>query len=293
VAGKPEAESGGSASGGGGSGAGLRLLLCGMKSLFLVLIGVAMYACSQPQPTAAAETPDPRFPECPTCSELEKPYYFADTSFTRHDSLFIVNNRLDTTVIETGIFTYTKYGYPIETPDELVLAIKQAIRAEESGNYGQAITKYHSAVSYYQNTWLKRKEGFENGGFSDLNDYYSFNVNVAVLVSYAFEKLGRLPEARAALSPFLANVEAEQSKIQLRYVQLCIRQYGKAATKQALDACGKTVHRSPSEDSPEGDRWRVVVFGATLGVADFNTDTLSQQQAQAIVHQQPYYTLVK
>ena len=211
----------------------------------------------------------------------------------RHDSLFIVNNRLDTTVVETGIFTYAKYGYPIETPDELVLAIKQAVQAEEAGNYGQAITKYQSAVSYYQNTWLKRKEGFENGGFSDLNDYYAFNVNVAVLVSYAFEKLRRLPEARAALSPFLANVEAEQSKIQLRYVQLCIQQYGTAATKQALAICGKTVHRIPSEYSPEGDRWRVVVFGANLGVADFNTDTLSAQQAQALVQQQPFYVLVK
>lgn len=166
-----------------------------MKARYLILlICAAISACSRPKPTTA-KAPDPRFPECPSFGPRENLYYFADTVMERHDSLFIVNNRLDTTVVETGIFTYAKYGYPIETPDELVLAIKQAVQAEEAGNYGQAITKYQSAVRYYQNTWLKRKEGFENGGFSDLNDYYAFNVNVAVLVSYAFEKLRRLPEA--------------------------------------------------------------------------------------------------
>jgi hypothetical protein len=266
-----------------------------MKSLFLVLIGAAMCACSQPQPTATVEAPDPRFPECPDCGELYNLYYFADTSFTRNDSLFIVNKRLDTTIVETGIFTYAKYGYPNETPKELVLAIKQGIQAEEAGNRGQAIRNYQRVVSYYQNIWLKRKEGFENGGFSDLNDYYGFNVNVAVLVSYAFEKLGRLPEALHALAPFMANSEAQHSRIQLRYIQLCLQRYGKAATRQALAASGQTVHHAQSES--EYCDWKVRVFGADLGVdfttSHYSSDSLSQREAQRFIQAQPFYALVK
>lgn len=264
-----------------------------MKAQYLLLAVCSWLVSCNPQHPAAALKPDRRFPECDDCGELEKLYYYADTSFTRHDSLFIVNKRLDTTVVETGIFTYLQQSFPVCTPDTLVSLIRQGVRAESDGKQALATSYYHTAISFYQDDWQKRKSGFDNGGISDLNEYYAANVNISILVSYAFERLGRLPEAMSTLAPFLANVEAEQAKIQLRYVQLCIRQYGKAATKQALNACGKTVHRIPSEDSPEGDRWRVVVFGANLGVADFNTDTLSPQQAQAIVHQQPFYALVK
>lgn len=264
-----------------------------MKALhYLLLLCAAVGACSQPKTAMLAEA-DQRFPECSDCTNLEKLYYFADTVFSRHDSLFVVNHRLDTTVVETGLFTFLPFSYPVQTPQELVLLMKQATRAEKAGAHDQAVSSYKSAVSFYQNTWLKRKEGFENGGFSDLNEYFAFNVNVALLASFALEKLGRLPEARAALAPFMANVEAEKSTIQLRYVQLCVQQYGKTATRQALEASGKTIFRTPSEDSPESDYWRVRVFGADLGVADFTTATLSASQAQALVQQQPYYTLVK
>ena len=204
-----------------------------------------------------------------------------------------MNRRLDTTVVETGIFSFLTYGYPIETPAKLVMLMKQAARAEKAGDSAQARNEYQSAVSFYEDNWLKRKSGFENNGFSDLNEYLEANINVAILASYAFEKLGRLPDALAALAPFMANVEAEKSKIQLRYIRLCIQQYGRIATRQALDSSGQTVYRIPSEDSPELDYWRVKVFGANLGVAAFNTDTLSPQRAQAIIEHQPFYALVK
>ena len=264
-----------------------------MKAQYLLLLIYILLASCTPHYPAAAVKPDPRFPECENCGELEKLYYFADTSFTRHDSLFIVNGRLDTTIVETGIFTYPQQSFPVCTPGELVSLIKHGVQAGTDGNHTQAISYYRAGIRFYQNDWLKRKAGFENGGFSDLNDYYAANVNVTILVSYAFEKLGRLPEARAALAPFMANVEAENSKIQLRYVQLCMQQYGKAATRQALDASGKTVFRTPSENSPESGRWRVNVFGADLGIADFNTAALSPSEAQAIICEQPFYALTK
>jgi hypothetical protein len=290
VAGKPETEGGSRARSGSGNGAGLAAYLSMKARCLLLVIGTAVYACSHPKPTA--EALDPRFPECPSCSTNEKLYYFADTSFTRHDSLFIVNTKLDTTVVETGIFTYPQHSFPVCTPQELVALIRQGVRAETNGKPDQATSYYQEAVSFYQNDWLKRKAGFENGGFSDLNDYFAANVNIVILVSHAFEKLGRLPEACAALAPFLANVEAEDSKIQLRYIQLCIQQYGKAATKKALDTAGRTAHRLPDAPS-ENDRWRVDVFGAALGVDDFNTTSLSPNQAQALVQKQPFYALVQ
>ncbi|WP_345059052.1 hypothetical protein [Hymenobacter glaciei] len=263
-----------------------------MKAPYLLLVVCSWLVSCTPQHRAAAVKPDLRFPECDDCSELEKLYYFADTSFTRHDSLFIVNKRLDTTVVETGIFTYLQQGFPVCIPDKLISLLKHGIQAESNGNQAQATSYYRAAIGFYQDDWQKRKLGFDNGGISDLNEYYAANVNISILVSHAFEKLGRLPEAISTLAPFLANVEAENSKIQLRYIQLCIQHHGKVATKQALDASGKTVHRLPKAQ-PENDRWRVNVFGAGLGVADFSTDALSPQQAQALIRQQPYYALVK
>jgi len=264
-----------------------------MKAQHLLLFVCSLFASCSPHHPAAVAKSDPRFLECQDCSNLEKLYYYADKTFTRHDSLFIVNYRLDTTVVETGIFTYPQHSFPVCTPSELVSLIRQGVQAETDRNHARAISHYRAAIRFYQDDWLKRKSGFENSGFSDLNDYYAANVNVTILVSYAFERLGRLPEALSALLPFLANVEAENSNIQLRYIQLCIKQYGKSATKQALDVSGETVHRIRSEDSPEVYLWRVNVLGADLGVANYNTATLSPSEAQAIICEQPFYAFTK
>ena len=261
-------------------------------SPLLVLLSTIVHSCSQPV-EAELNKPDSKFSERPSCGPIENFYFFADTVYKHNDSLFVVNHRLDTAVVETGIFTYLQTSYPVSTPDKLVQLMKLAVRAEKARKFPQATNYYQAAINFYQDDWTKQKTGFEDGGFSDLNDYYAANVNVTILVSYALEKLGHLPEARAALSPFLANVEAENSDIQLRYIQLCIRQFGKAATKQALNISGKTVHRSSSENSPQGDWWRVNLFGADLGVADFNTDTLTPSGAQAIISKQPFYALTK
>lgn len=253
----------------------------------LLLAAVSVAACSP----AAESAPD--LVEEYDHDKLAALYYEADTVITRNDSVLVVNSQMDTTIVDTGIFTYLQYDYALNTPAGLVRPIRQARQAESNGDAARARRHYQDAIRFYQAEWLQQKTGFENGGFSDLNDYYAAQVNVALLASYAFEKLGRLPEALAALAPFLANVEAEKTRIQLRYIRLCIRHHGKAATRRALDASGPSVHRRGSEDAPEAYWWCVVVFGANLGVADFNTEALSAEQAQQLVEKQPYYTLVK
>ncbi|MCC2548090.1 hypothetical protein LJY25_16695 [Hymenobacter sp. BT175] len=249
------------------------------------LIGCCLAACTSTESK-------PQFPECSNCGSLETLYYLADTVIKRNDSVLVVNSRLDTTVVETGIFTYLQYSFPVNTPAELVRLNRQGILADKAGDQSTAVNCYQAAINFYQNDWLQRKSGFENGGFSDANDYFAANVNVTLLVSHAYDRLGRLTEARTVLAPFLANVEADNSRIQLRYVELCRRQYGREATRQALEASSQTLHRLPDQ-SPESDQWRVTVFGAALGLPVFTSDTLSPTRVRAIIRKQPFYALVK
>ncbi len=227
-----------------------------------------------------------------TDEEIIELYHQADTVISRNDSVLIVNTRRDTVIVETGIFTYLQYGYPLATPYALIALTRQAEAAERAADQAEAVRCYQAVVNYFNYQWLVRKSGFEHGGFSDLNDLLAHNVNVRILVSNAYEKLGRLSEALAVLAPYLANVEAEGSKIQQRYVELCVKRYGKAATRQALDRSGQTVYKAAYPDVPEQDYWCVMVFGAPLSVADFNTETLTAPAAQQLVYQQPYYALV-
>ena len=111
-------------------------------------------------------------------------------------------------------------------------------------------------------------------------------------MSYAFERLGRLPEAIQVLAPFLANAETYNSKIHLRFIELYVRHYGRAATKKVLDECGRTVNRL-ADAPPEADRWRVSVFGGQIEVASFNKKTLTSAEAQQLVWEQDFYKLVK
>ena len=262
--------------------------------LFLIfIVGSCSEKRSSSKPTS--EKPDLRFPECPDCALSEKLYYLADTIIERNDSVIVINTRLDTTVVETGIFVYLQTSYPVVTPNKLVFLIKQAVLAEKAHDSIRANLLYGDAIKFYREDWLKRKTGFDNGGISDLNEYLAANVNVAILASYAFERLKKLPEATYALAPYLANVEASTSKIQLRYIQLCAKLYGKAATKKALSSSGQTVHHTQSGDEYSG--WAVTVFGANLSV-DFNSDhyasdSLSQREAQRFICKQPFWALVK
>lgn len=219
-------------------------------------------------------------------------YHKADTIIRHNDSLLIVNTRRDTVIVETGIFPYLQYGYPLDTPYAPVALTRQAMAAEKIGDQAEALRCYQAVADYFQYQWLTRKDGFQNGGFSDMNDLLAYNVNVRLLASNAYEKLGKLPEATAVLSQYLANSEAEDSKIQQRYVGLCIKQYGKAATRNALDTSGHTI-RHATDEASEKDRWCVTLFGAPMSVADFNTDTLTTQAAQQLVWQQPYYKLLR
>jgi hypothetical protein len=255
------------------------------KLLASLLFLTAACAKQQSQLQTAALTPPY------TDEEIIDLYHKADTIIRRNDSLLIVNTRRDTVIIETGIFPYLQYDYPLNTPYAPLALTRQAMTAEKNGNQAEAARYYQTVADYFQYQWLTRKDGFENGGFSDMNDLLAHNVNVRLLASNAYEKLGKLPEAAAVLSQYMANVEAEDSKIQQRYVELCIKRYGKAATRRALDTSGRTI-RHAADEAPEKDYWCITLFGAPMSVVDFNTDTLTTQAVQQLVWQQPYYKLV-
>ena len=175
-----------------------------MKAHYLLFTGIIAGSCArQPEP-------DSRSPECPNCGSQEKFYYFADTVFTRHDSVFVVNKRMHQTVVETGLFAYLPYGYPIQTPDELIRLMKAAARAENAGNVAQAMRHYKDAVSFYQQSWLTRKGGFENGGFSDLNEFLAYHVNVSLLASFAAREFcGGCGQGGNTKTPHLGTAESQ------------------------------------------------------------------------------------
>jgi hypothetical protein len=65
---------------------------------------------------------------------LETLYYQCDTIIRTGDTLKIVNSKLDTTIIETGIFTFLQYDYPLTTPHKLINLSKTAVQFD---NFGQ------------------------------------------------------------------------------------------------------------------------------------------------------------
>lgn len=232
-----------------------------------------------------------------TDEELLAMYHRADTIMRRNDTLIIVNARQNSLIVETGIFTYLQYGYPLSTSYQPIRLTKEAMAAEKAGDSTAAKQKYEAVLNYFQNVWLKRKKRFPEDSFSDMNDLLEHNINVRLLASYAYEKLGNLPEASAVLTRYLANSEADHSKITQRYMELCIKQYGKAATKQELDSSSHTLSRSGKGQFEEG-HWQITVFGAAVGVSTYNSNELyikkfTPQEAQKIVRRQPFYTLVQ
>lgn len=219
---------------------------------------------------------------------LETLYYQCDTVIRSVDTLKIVNSKLDTTIIETGIFTFLQYDYPLTTPNKLIALTKTAIQFDKQGQKEKAEEFYKSIVNFYLN---ERPEQLKS--FSDMNDYLQYEVNSAILCSYAFEKLGDKENAIKTLQPFLANVEAWNSKIHERYIQLCIDKFGIDKVRAELNNCGKTI-KLKKQDSPEKDDWVVYVFGADIGVGKaWETDQISPSKADSLVRQMDFYKLTQ
>ncbi|MEZ5014949.1 MAG: hypothetical protein R2794_11720 [Chitinophagales bacterium] len=219
---------------------------------------------------------------------LESLYHHADTVIRSTDTLIIINTKLDTTIIETGIFAYLQYDYPLTTPPGLIDYAKTAIQYEDQGNMEKAENCYKKIIDFYTN---ERPQQFDL--YSDLNDYLQYAVNAAILCSFAYEKLGDNERAIKILQPLLANVEARQSKIQERYIQLCIHAYGMDKVRMELDHCGKTI-QFKKQDAPEYDDWVVQIFGADIGLGNvWEMECVSPSTADSLVRGLEFYKMIQ
>ena len=219
---------------------------------------------------------------------LETLYYQCDTVIRIPDTLKIVNSKLDTTIIETGIFTFLQFDYPLTTPHKLIYLSKTAIQFDKLGQKEKAEEFYKNIVDFYINERPQQLKGF-----SDMNGYLQYEVNSAILCSYAYEKLDDKENSIKTLQPFLANVEAWNSKIHERYIQLCIAKFGIDEVSEELDNCGKTI-KLKKQDAPEKDDWVVNVFGADIGVGKaWETANISASRADSLVRQLDFYKLIQ
>lgn len=219
---------------------------------------------------------------------LEVLYYQSDTIIRRKDTLIIVNSRFDTTVMEIGIFTYLQFDYPLTTSKKLIYFTKSAIQFDKLGQKEKAIEFYKKTIDFY---FKRRPEELE--GFSCMNQYMQYEVNSAILCSYAYEKLEDKENAIKILQPYLANGEALTSKIHVRYIELCIDKFGMNKVKAELKNCVTTLSFK-KQDSPVIEDWVVNVFGANIGVRHtFNKEQMSISQADSVIKEMDFYKLIR
>jgi hypothetical protein len=249
--------------------------------IFILIIGI--FSCNQGKTGAVLTNSN-----LDNYDLLETLYYQCDTVIRIADTLKIVNFKLDTTIIETGIFTFLQYDYPLTTPHKLIDLSKTAIDFDRAGQKEKAGELYKNIIDFYIN---ERQEQLKN--HSDMNGYLQYEVNSAILCSYAYEKLGKRENSIITLQPFLANVEAWNSKIHERYIQLCIDKFGIDKVRLELNNCGKTI-KLKKQDAPEKDDWIVNIFGADIGVGkSFETDQISIKEADSLIRQMDFYRLTQ
>ena len=147
---------------------------------------------------------------------LETLYHQHDTLIRYNDTVKIINTRLDTIVIETGIFTYLQYDFPLTIPYRLIVLSRKAISLKKQGKEAEASVFFKKVIDFYQ---YERPHYFKY--ISDMKEYSQFEINTAILCSYAYENLQDHEAAIKILEPLLANTEARNSRIQERYIQLC------------------------------------------------------------------------
>lgn len=252
-----------------------------MKKIVTLILIIGFYSCNQEKNWGASTNTS-----VDNYDLLEKLYHQCDTVIETADTLKIVNSKLDTIIIETGIFIFLQYDYPLTTPHTLVELAKSAIQFDNHKEKDKAKPFFRDMVDFYNDDRPK-----ELKGFSDMNEYFQYEVNSAILCSYAYERLGESENSIKTLQPFLANTEAWDSKIHERYIQLCIDKFGIDKVRAELNNCGKTI-KLKKQDAPEKDDWVVNVFGADIGVGKaWETDHITSSKADSLVRQMDFYKL--
>ena len=148
--------------------------------------------------------------------------YHQGKSFTKGDTLYVTSKKHHRTIKQSGIFRKLKYDYLLTTPWDLTEAIRIARLFEEHRDTIEAMECYREAVDFSKLHLPNRLRGF-----SDLDDYRETANNSYMLISYAYEKLGKNNEAISTLMPLLYEGTDE-------YQKLLVRLYLKTHTKQEL-----------------------------------------------------------
>jgi tetratricopeptide (TPR) repeat protein len=207
-------------------------------------------------------------------------YYEADTVIRKNDTLRIINSKYDTTIIETGIFTYLKYYYPTLGPDTVFSLTRKAIALEHLGELAKSREYYRKVVEFY--------EGNKPPRFSDTNDYLVYHMDTSIIYSYAYEKLGDLDKAIHVLRPFLANSETYGSEIHQRFIEVCIKKFGAIRVKEEIEKYAPVVHRT---DLPvEYEQWAIRIFDADLGLGN---SPIQREEALASLKAEEFYQLLQ
>lgn len=254
-----------------------------VKQILIIILTVGHFSCNQEKKNDVSTNIN-----LDNYDLLETLYHQCDTIIRIKDTLKIVNSKLDTTIIETGIFTFLQYDYPLTTPHKLIAISKTAIQFDKLGQKEKADEFYKNIIDFYLN---ERPQQLKR--FSDMNGYLQYEVNSAIISSYAYQRLGDIENSIKTLQPFLANVEAWNSKIHERYIQLCIDKFGIDKVRAELNNCGKTILLK-KQDAPEKDDWVVNVFGADIGVGKaWETDHITSLRADSLVKQMDFYKLIQ
>jgi hypothetical protein len=209
-----------------------------------------------------------------------------DTIISKSDTLIGITTK-DTVYKETGIFSYLVYNFPSYLPEKLVDYARKACQFEKVGDRKSAKVYFEKIIDYKR---TNRQEDLKYE--DDMNFIYQYDDNTSILYSYAYEKLDKLDSAIGILKPLLKNPEVWGCKIQERYVQLCIKKYGKARVKHELDNCGMTIQLL-NDGGYYGSSWIVKIFGANVGFYTYFDDPHTPKQAQHSVNKSRYYKLVQ
>lgn len=176
-----------------------------MRTTYFMLALAVLFSCNQ-------NNDDEEFADYDL---LETLYHQQDTLIRYADTVKIINSKLDTTIIETGIFTYLQYDYPLAIPYKLIVLSRKAYNLKKQGKEATANVFFKKVIDFYQK---ERLQYFRY--ISGMKEYQQFEVNSAILCSYAYENIGDPENAIKILEPLLASSEARNSRIHERYIQL-------------------------------------------------------------------------
>jgi hypothetical protein len=186
------------------------------------------------------------------------------TIIRKPDTIMTISHQFDTTIIETGIFSYLQFDFPrLSMLDRFTDISRMAIEAENSGDTVRSRELHDSSIYFYHNQRLIDKEFF-----SDLQSNHMYNSSASILCSYAYERTGDLDSAIEVLKPHMTTNHSRYSRIHLRFFQLCEKKYGPEKVKDQIVNAYRTLNSKDSKLSElaSHDKWRVKILGANIGI---------------------------